>query len=131
MPAPSRFGTERYAGAPLPVFREAWYERVVNRRPFQLEWDVAKADANARKHGITFELASTVFFDPNLLTVADVEHSETEERWFSVGIASNGVVLAASGSPPLVRCRSAAIKVRLISARKATQTECGQYQEGL
>jgi uncharacterized DUF497 family protein len=102
---------------------------VVNGRPFQFEWDEAKADANARKHGITFELASTVFFDPNLLTVADVEHSQTEERWFSVGIASHGVVLAVvylwSDADP------AAIKVRLISARKATQTECGQYQEGL
>jgi uncharacterized DUF497 family protein len=41
----------------------------------------------------TFELASTVFFDPHLLTVADVEHSETELRWFSVGAASNGVLL--------------------------------------
>jgi len=30
-------------------------------------------------------LASTVFFDPRLLTVADLEHGETEERWFSVG----------------------------------------------
>ena len=101
----------------------------MNGRPIQLEWDEAKADANARKHGITFELASTVFFDPNLLTVADVEHSEAEERWFSVGIASNGVVLAVvylwSDADP------AAIKVRLISARKAAQTESGQYQEGL
>lgn len=101
----------------------------MNGRPFQFEWDEAKADGNVRKHGITFELASTVFFDPNLLTVADVAHSETEERWCSVGIASNGVVLAVvylwSDADP------AAIKVRLISARKATQAECGQYQEGL
>lgn len=78
---------------------------------------------------ITLELASTVFFDPNLLTAADVAHSETEERSCSVGIASNGVVLAVvylwSDADP------AAIKVRLISGRKATQTECGRYQEGL
>ena len=52
--------------------------------PFQFEWDEAKADANARKHGVTFEVASTVFHDPRLLTVADLEHSDTEERWFSV-----------------------------------------------
>jgi hypothetical protein len=69
----------------LLAFRPAWYERLVNESPFQFEWDEAKADANVRKHGVTFELASTIFFDPNLLTVADVEHSETEERWFSVG----------------------------------------------
>ena len=58
-----------------------------------------------------------------------MEHSETEERWFSLGIASNGVVLAVvyiwSDADP------AAIKIRLISARKGTQTESGQYQEGL
>jgi uncharacterized DUF497 family protein len=102
---------------------------VVNERAFQFEWDEVKADANLRKHGITFELASTIFFDPNLLTVADLEHSETEDRWFSVGIAANGVLLSvvylwSDGDP-------AAIKVRLISARTATQSECGQYQEAL
>ena len=64
-----------------------------------------------------------------MLTVADVEHSETEERWFSVGIARNGAVLAViylwSEADPAV------IKIRLISARKATQAERRQYEEGL
>jgi uncharacterized DUF497 family protein len=68
----------------------------VNAQPFQFEWDEGKANANARKHGVTFDLASTVFHDRRLLTVADLEHSETEERWFSVGCASNGVVLSAA-----------------------------------
>ena len=54
----------------------------MSARPFQFEWDEAKADANASTHGDTFELASTVFHDPHLLTVADLEHSEIEERWF-------------------------------------------------
>lgn len=97
--------------------------------PFQFEWDEAKADANARKHGVTFELVSTVFHDPRLLTVADLEHSDTEERWFSVGCASNGVVLSLvylwSGADP------AATNIRLISARKSTQAETLQYLEGL
>jgi uncharacterized protein len=102
---------------------------VVNGRPFQFEWDEVKAGAYIRKHGITFELASTIFFDPNVLTVADVDHSETEDRWSSVGIAANGVLLAvvhlwSDGDP-------AVIKVRLISGRRATQSECGQYQEAL
>ncbi len=97
--------------------------------PFQFEWDDVKADANARKHGVTFELASTVFHDPRLLTVADLEHSDTEERWFSVGSASNGVVLSVvylwSDADP------AATNIRLISARKSTPAESQQYQEGL
>ena len=54
----------------LLAFSSAWYERLVNERLFQFEWDEAKADANARKHGVTFELASTIFFDPNVLTGA-------------------------------------------------------------
>jgi hypothetical protein len=113
----------------LPALLAAWYERVVHERPYQFEWDEVKADANARKHGITFELASTIFFDPSLLTVADVEHSETEDRWFSVGIAGNGVLLSVvylwSDTDP------AATKIRMISARRATRSECGQYQEPL
>ena len=54
----------------------------MNERPFQFEWNEVKADANLRKHGITFELASTIFLDPNLLTVGDLEHSATEDRVF-------------------------------------------------
>jgi hypothetical protein len=39
----------------------------VNELPFQFEWDEVKAETNVRKHGVTFELASTVFHDPRLL----------------------------------------------------------------
>jgi uncharacterized DUF497 family protein len=104
-------------------------ERSVIAGPFQFEWDEVKADANARKNGVTFELASTVFHDSRLLTVADLEHSDTEERWFSVGSASNGAVLSVvylwSGAD------TAATNIRLISARKSTQAESRHYQEGL
>ena len=107
----------------------AWYERVVIGRSRQFDWDEAKAAANERKHGVTFESASSVFYDPYLLTVADLEHCETEERWFSIGIARNGAVLSVvylwSEADP------AAIKIRLISARRATQAECSQYEAGL
>ena len=96
---------------------------------FQFEWDEAKAAANIRKHGVAFGQASTVFHDPRLLTVADLEHGQQEERWFSVGLANNGVVLSVvylwlnAGSEVTI--------IRLISARKATQTELRQYQESL
>ena len=52
----------------------------MNGRIFQFEWDEVKANANVRKHSVSFELARTVFNDPRLLTVADLEHSESEER---------------------------------------------------
>ncbi len=47
----------------------------------QFDWDPEKENANVRKHGVSFGLAITVFRDPGLLTVFDVDHSETEERW--------------------------------------------------
>lgn len=101
----------------------------MDERQFQFEWDEIKAAANVYKHGISFELAATVFYDPLLVTVADLVHSETEERWVSIGIAANASILCIvylwSESEPLVT------KVRLISARKATPAEAKQYEEGL
>jgi uncharacterized DUF497 family protein len=101
----------------------------LNERQFQFEWNEIKAAANVRKHGVSFELASTVFYDPRILTTADLEHSETEERWFSIGSASNGAMLSIvyiwSESDP------ATTKIRLISAREATQTEIRHYEESL
>ncbi|MEX2264295.1 MAG: BrnT family toxin [Bryobacteraceae bacterium] len=101
----------------------------MNERQFQFEWDEVKAVANLRKHGVSFELASTVFNDPRLLTVADLEHSKIDERWFSIGWASNGAMLSVvylwSEVDP------ATTKIRLISAREATQTEICHYKESL
>ena len=69
------------------------------------------------------------FLQRDDLTVADLEHSDTEERWFSVGCASNGAMLSVvylwSDADP------AAFNIRLISARKSTQAESRQYREGL
>jgi hypothetical protein len=96
-------------------------------RQFQFEWDELKAAANIPKHGVSFELASTVFADPRLLTLADVEHSQVEERWFSIGIAINGAILAIAYLWSEVD--SATTKVRLISARNATRSEIRQYEE--
>ena len=80
-----------------------------------------------RKHGVTFELASTVFRDPHVVSVADLEHSSAEDRWYSIGYAANGAMISVvylwSETDP------ATTKIRLISARKATPAEVRQYQE--
>jgi uncharacterized DUF497 family protein len=108
----------------------AWYrDPALNERQFQFEWDEIKAAANLRKHGVSFELASTVFGDPRLLTVSDLEHSEAEERWFSIGWASNGAML--SVAYVWAESEPATVKIRLISARDATKTEIRHYQESL
>lgn len=50
---------------------------------YVLEWHPAKATANAQKHGVTFDEASTVFGDPLALLMPDPDHSEGEERLIS------------------------------------------------
>jgi uncharacterized DUF497 family protein len=99
----------------------------LDERQYQFEWDEIKASANVSKHGTSFELASTVFADPGLLTVADIEHGAAEERWLSVGFAGDGKMLViaylwSESEPPIT-------KVRLISARRATPKEIRQYEE--
>ena len=42
---------------------------------FDFEWDVNKAIANKRKHGVSFEQASCVFLDPMALTVYDAHNA--------------------------------------------------------
>ena len=98
-------------------------------RQFQFEWDESKAAANTRKHGVSFELASSVFADPRLLSVADLEHSEAEERWFSVGCAVNGAILSVVYI--WQEMDRAITKIRLISARQATRGEIRFYEENL
>jgi uncharacterized DUF497 family protein len=65
--------------------------------------------------------------DPRLLAVADLEHSEVEERWFSVGRASNDSTISVVYLWSELDARS--VKIRLISAREATHAEAITYEE--
>jgi uncharacterized DUF497 family protein len=56
---------------------------------FHFAWDAAKAASNHRKHGVSFDLAATVFRDPLMISIPDEEHSENEERWITIGRAEN------------------------------------------
>lgn len=97
----------------------------MHARQFRFEWDKNKAAANARKHGVSFDVAATVFVDPHLLTTADLAHSETEDRWFSIGCASNGKILSIVYL--WLESDSETTTIRLISARPATQSEIRRY----
>lgn len=96
-------------------------------REFQFEWDEVKAAANVRKHRVSFESAASIFADPSILTVPDLKHSETEERWLSIGCTSNGRLLTVAYT--WYEVNSTLTKVRLISARKSTKNEIRYYQE--
>jgi len=80
------------------------------------EWDAQKADENVRKHGVSFENARSVFGDVNALTFFDGEHSESEDRFLTIGFADSGIL-------PLVMHTDRSDTTRLISARPATSRE--------
>ncbi len=98
-------------------------------RPFvyHFEWDPIKAQENARKHGVTFERAATVFKDPKALSRFDEEHSQHEDRWITLGLDRNGLLLTVCHTYRKEREESAYI--RIISARKSTKSEIKQYEE--
>ena len=60
----------------------------------QFEWDHQKAHYNFRKHAITFEEASTVFYDPLSATFADPDHSIGEFRFITIGFSNKNRLLA-------------------------------------
>jgi uncharacterized protein len=91
-----------------------------------LTWDPVKAASNVTKHGVTFAQAATVLNDALALTVFDAAHSEFEERWFTLGMSSEGRLLAVSHTYTATGPNSA--RVRVISAREATKAERRQYE---
>ena len=80
------------------------------------EWDSAKAAANVRKHGVSFEEAVSALKDNLAATARDLEHSVAEFRFITFGVSVHGQLLAVSHSE---RGNS----IRIISARLATRTE--------
>jgi uncharacterized DUF497 family protein len=90
------------------------------------EWDSQKAAANYRKHGVTFDRAATVFLDPEALSLYDRAHSEGEDRWITLGLDSQGQLLVISHTWREVE--GTAARCRIISARRATNTEARQYR---
>ena len=51
----------------------------------KFEWDPHKANLNLRKHGVSFEEATTAFRDPLSVTATDLTHSTTEYRFVTFG----------------------------------------------
>lgn len=95
-------------------------------RDLRFTWDPRKAQANRRKHGVTFEEAETVFLDEQALFTEDPDDSRGEDRF---------VILGLSGALRLLvvcHCeRDQGDTIRIISARKATRPEQVTYWERL
>lgn len=87
-----------------------------------ITWNPQKARSNRRKHGVSFEEATSVFYDPLSITIDDPLHSNDEER-FIIGISTQRRVL-------VVAHTDEGDIIRIISARLAEPYEREQYEEG-
>lgn len=95
---------------------------------FDFEWDPAKATSNLLKHGVTFDMAATIFLDPLTLTVFDAVHSQAEDRWLTIGIARSGELLVVAHTH--AESGRQGVTIRVVSARAASRGERKAYEEG-
>lgn len=89
----------------------------------RFSWDAKKAAANLKKHGVSFEEASTVLRDVLSATGFDPDHSVGERRFVTFGISSQNRLLLAAHTEE-------GDKIRIISARLARRQERRIYEEG-
>lgn len=93
---------------------------------FYFDWDENKNRINLEKHGITFEEASTVFFDDRAILFDDPEHSIDEDRFLLLGMSETAKVCI------VCHCyRESDTVIRIISARQATRKEEQRYVRGI
>jgi uncharacterized DUF497 family protein len=88
----------------------------------RFEWNDEKARSNFNKHEVDFQEASTIFDDLMLISFLDEEHSTDEERYITIGLSNKQRLL-------MVAHTERGNKIRIISARKATQNEENFYAE--
>jgi uncharacterized DUF497 family protein len=85
------------------------------------EWDRAKADANRRKHKVTFDEAVSVFYDPLSATFPDPDFPRSEERLITIGHSSRQRLL-------VVVHTEQSETIRIISARPANARERKRHE---
>ena len=89
----------------------------------RFEWNARKAAANLPRHGVSFDEAASVFFDPLSATGDDPDHSQDERRFVTFGMSSSGRLL-------VVAHAQHDDAIRIITARQATRAERKLYEEG-
>jgi len=89
----------------------------------QFEWDDKKAEQNALKHGISFEMALFAFDDPYVLIITDEKHSADEHRQWLIGNAGEKILII------VFTMRLPKGNIRIISARRANCRERRLYEE--
>ncbi len=87
----------------------------------RFEWGGVKARRNLKKHGVSFDEATTVFFDPLAGTISDPDHSVGEYRFLTIGRSANGRLLVVAHTED-------DHATRIISAREAARHERKDYE---
>ena len=90
----------------------------------RFEWDEKKAASNRAKHDVSFNEAASVLGDSLSWTYPDLDHSESERRWITLGLSEAGRVLV------VAHAQASGGTTRIISARRATKKERVYYEEG-
>ena len=88
----------------------------------EFEWDISKAAANLKKHGVSFEEAKTVFDNPLAVIFDDDLHSIDENREIIIGHSRQNRFL-------LIAFIERSYSIRIISARLATRQERQDYEQ--
>lgn len=94
---------------------------------YNFEWDPRKARADLHSHGVGFDEGATVFRDPMALSIFDPDHSDTEDRWISMGISAKGRLLVVMHT--FRKETEDAVTIRIFSTRKACKSESQTYGE--
>jgi len=89
-------------------------------------WDDRKARDNLRKHGVSFDEATTAFSDERARLKHDPDHSHDEDRFILLGFSAKLRMLVVAHV-----YRQSETEIRIISARKATRNERKQYRQFL
>ena len=94
---------------------------------FDFDWDAKKARTNQKKHGVPFRLATSLFLDPLASTIFDDEHGDQEDRWVTIGRASNGQILVVVHTSS--ETDTGELHIHIISARRADRDEIRDYEQ--
>ncbi len=87
----------------------------------RFEWDERKDRANRKKHGVSFQEATTAFGDPLAATIPDPEHPRGEARFITIGFSTSNRLVVVSHTEE-------GDNFRIISARVANPHERKTYE---
>lgn len=88
------------------------------------DWDTGNARKSTHKHAVSQAEAEQAFFNELLLIVADLKHSQSEERYHTLGRTDTGRLLHLTFT-----LRDDQTKIRVISARPMSRKERAIYAQ--